>query len=99
MDAHEAPSPSATDNYQVNIEHLLLFQIDAALCDQSYVYASFRRKGSIGLMITHLVKPGTFAELRQFMIQNTSASAVQFKVPRVLKRKDAVNFMMNHVAS
>ncbi|XP_071087914.1 GH3 domain-containing protein-like [Haliotis cracherodii] len=74
-------------------------KIDETLSSQSYVYFSFRKKGSIGPMKVHLVRPGSFADLRHFMIQNTTASSVQYKVPRVLKKKEAVKFMMDRVIS
>ena len=45
----------------------------------------------------HLVQPGTFQELRDFMIHNTLASSNQYKVPRVLKKKEAVEFMLGKV--
>jgi len=75
----------------------LLLQLDEALSDKSYPYSSFRQKGSIGEMQVHLVQPGTFQELRDFMIHNTLASSNQYKVPRVLKKKEAVEFMLGKV--
>ncbi|KAL5012871.1 hypothetical protein ScPMuIL_011422 [Solemya velum] len=71
--------------------------IDETLCMQSYVYGSFRKKGSIRAMNVHIVKPGTFNDLRDFTIQTTTASANQYKVPRVLKRKEAVDFVVKNV--
>lgn len=74
-----------------------IFQVDATLCNKSYVYSSFRKKGSIGEMQVHIMQPGCFRELREFVIQNTTGSPNQFKVPRVLKRKDVVEFMFQRV--
>lgn len=71
--------------------------MDEALSTKSYPYSSFRQKGSIGEMQVHLVQPGTFQELRDFMIRNTSVSSNQYKVPRVLKKKEAVEFMLGKV--
>ncbi|XP_076446543.1 GH3 domain-containing protein-like [Babylonia areolata] len=71
--------------------------LDDALGTKSYPYSSFRQKGSIGEMQVHIVQPGTFRQLRDFMIQNTPASSNQYKVPRVLKRKEAVQFMFEKV--
>ncbi|XP_041364892.1 GH3 domain-containing protein-like [Gigantopelta aegis] len=74
-----------------------LNMIDKTLCAQSFVYGSFRQKGSIGPMKVHQVKPGTFEKLRYFMITTSTVSTNQFKVPRVLKRGDTIDFIMNHV--
>ncbi|KAK7097341.1 GH3 domain-containing protein-like [Littorina saxatilis] len=71
--------------------------IDEALSAKSYPYSSFRKKASIGEMQVHLVQPGTFQQLREFMIKNSSASSNQYKVPRVLKKKEAVQFMLERV--
>lgn len=73
--------------------------LDNQLCNMSYVYSSFRKKGSIGPMKIYLVKPGTFTDLRAFMIENTTGSPNQYKVPRVLKKKEAVQFMLNRAVS
>lgn len=69
--------------------------IDDELRALSYVYSSFRRKGSIGPIKIYTVKPGTFTEFRAFMIANTTGSPNQYKVPRVLKTKEAVKFLYN----
>ncbi|XP_069131283.1 GH3 domain-containing protein-like isoform X5 [Argopecten irradians] len=71
--------------------------VEESLCRQSYVYQSFRKKGSIRPMRIHVVKPGTFQKLRDITIATTSASTNQYKAPRVLKRKDAVEMMMKNV--
>lgn len=72
-------------------------QIDETLCNLSYVYGSFRKKGSIQKMKVYMVKPGTFQGLRQFAIETTQASANQYKIPRVVKTKEAAAFMMKNV--
>ncbi|XP_064637550.1 uncharacterized protein LOC135493858 isoform X2 [Lineus longissimus] len=71
--------------------------IDDNLQEISFVYSSFRTKGSIGPMNIHIVKEGTFLELREFMIRTTSASSNQYKVPRVMRRIDAVKFLLDRV--
>ncbi|KAK3099344.1 hypothetical protein FSP39_003018 [Pinctada imbricata] len=72
-------------------------KIDEILAEQSYVYKSFRNKGSIRPMVVKIVRPGTFKELREFTIETTTASANQYKIPRTLKRKEAVNFVLDRV--
>ncbi|KAK7475298.1 hypothetical protein BaRGS_00033445 [Batillaria attramentaria] len=71
--------------------------LDEMLGARSYPYSSFRKKGSIGEMQVHLVQPGSFQQLRDFMLQTTSVSVNQYKVPRVLKKKEAVEFMFTKV--
>ncbi|XP_021375925.1 GH3 domain-containing protein-like isoform X2 [Mizuhopecten yessoensis] len=71
--------------------------VEESLCKQSYVYQSFRKKGSIRPMRIHIVSPGTFQKLREFTIATTSASSNQYKAPRVLKKKDAVEVVMKNV--
>lgn len=72
-------------------------EIDNILCNMSYVYGSFRKKGSIQKMMVYTVKPGTFQGLRQFAIETTTASANQYKIPRVVKTREAAAFMMKNV--
>ncbi|CAH1776590.1 unnamed protein product, partial [Owenia fusiformis] len=71
--------------------------IDKMLCKDFFVYESFRKKGSIAPMDVHVVAHGTFLGLRNFMLETTQATSNQYKVPRVLRRTDAVEFMMKHV--
>ncbi|ESP00098.1 hypothetical protein LOTGIDRAFT_206174 [Lottia gigantea] len=68
-------------------------QLDDNLCAISYVYSSFRKKGSIGPIRIHCVQDGSFHRLRNFSLETTSASFNQYKVPRVLKNKDSVEFI------
>ncbi|OWA50796.1 putative GH3 domain-containing protein [Hypsibius exemplaris] len=70
-------------------------QFDRELCEQSYVYESFRTNGSIGPAQTFLCKPGTFVEFRQFLLLNTESSANQVKIPRVLRKSEQVRFLMD----
>ncbi|XP_041358845.1 GH3 domain-containing protein-like [Gigantopelta aegis] len=69
--------------------------LDDTLCSQSYVYSSFRKKGSISGMKVYILKPGSFQALRRHMIESTSASPNQYKVPRVLKKKEHIKFLMD----
>ena len=92
-----APFSQYLSHILVNIK--LCFQLDEKLRTMSYVYSSFRRKGSIGPMKVYIVKPGTFTDLRAFMIENTTGSPNQYKVPRVLKKREAVQFIMERTVS
>ncbi|XP_053398736.1 GH3 domain-containing protein-like [Mercenaria mercenaria] len=103
VDQVSKDKPAAAPCYHVFIELekdekvTAKVQIDEELKALSYVYASFRRKGSIGPMKVYIVKPGTFAELRSFMIETTTGSPNQYKVPRVLKKPEAVKFIMDKI--
>lgn len=72
-------------------------KIDDQLRALSYVYSSFRRKGSLGPVKVFIVKPGTFTELRAFMIDSTTGSPNQYKTPRVLKKPEAVKFILDKI--
>ena len=62
--------------------------------EKSYVYKSFRQKGSIAPLHVHSVPMGTFSGLRQYLVETTNVSPNQYKVPRVLKNPVAVKYMM-----
>ena len=67
-------------------------QLDENL-QQSYIYKSFRDKASIAPVNVHLVSPGTFSQFRLNSIDDEKATPNQFKVPRVIRRPEAVQFM------
>nr|XP_054756098.1 GH3 domain-containing protein-like [Lytechinus pictus] len=71
-----------------------LDKLDKNLREASFVYDSFREKGSIGPIKVHLVKPGTFRELREHLLTNTQASINQVKIPRVLKVDQSAGVLM-----
>jgi len=71
-------------------------EIDLNLQENHPVYKSFRVKGSIGQLKVVQVKLGTFELLKKWMLENTDASSNQIKVPRVLKRKEAVRLMLEN---
>jgi len=71
--------------------------LDDSLMVHSYPYSSFRSKGSIAPLQVHLVTPGSFMELRRFLLKDTAATSNQYKVPRVLKKEEAVKFMLKRV--
>lgn len=69
-------------------------QLDENLREASFVYNSFREKGSIGPIKVHLVKSGTFRNLREHLLTNTQASINQVKIPRVLKVDQSAEVLM-----
>ncbi|KAH3835221.1 hypothetical protein DPMN_108569 [Dreissena polymorpha] len=105
VDQIESGKSSSTPCYHVFVElekgetTNIQIPIDEELKSISYIYASFRRKGSISPIKVYIVRPGTFTELRTYMIENTTGSPNQYKVPRVLRKPDAVKFLMDRVDS
>ncbi|KAH9489794.1 hypothetical protein Btru_036562 [Bulinus truncatus] len=73
--------------------------LDSTLQEHSYPYSSFRQKGSIGPVQVHLVPTGTFFALRSFMLEQPSAASNQYKIPRVLRKPEAVKFMFDKTVS
>jgi hypothetical protein len=71
--------------------------VDEALCQKSYVYKSFRNKNSILPIEVRLVSSGTFRALKQLIMTKSDVSAIQFKVPRVIKRKEGLDFLQTRI--
>uniref|UniRef100_A0A0B6YSS8 GH3 domain-containing protein n=1 Tax=Arion vulgaris TaxID=1028688 RepID=A0A0B6YSS8_9EUPU len=72
-------------------------ELDTRLQDLSYPYSSFRSKGSIDLLQVHLVKKGSFSLMRLFMLEQKQVASNQYKVPRVLRKQEAVKFMLDKI--
>ncbi|XP_014677530.1 PREDICTED: GH3 domain-containing protein-like isoform X3 [Priapulus caudatus] len=81
----------------LNISTEQKHMLDDMLRTTSYVYESYRSKGSIGPMSISIVKPGSFHEFRSLLLTSTQASANQVKVPRVLHQTAYLQFMLDHV--
>ncbi|XP_077984625.1 uncharacterized protein LOC144439226 [Glandiceps talaboti] len=71
-----------------------LNMFDENLRRRTSAYDSFRSKESIAPTRVYLMNPGSFRELRRYLIENSQATLMQYKLPRVLKRPGAVNLMM-----
>jgi len=87
--------PEVLDDRDSSVD-LDLSVLDRCLQTDHPVYQSFRLKGSIGEMNVVQVKPGTFEKLRQLILSTSLASNNQFKVPRVLKKKEHVEFLLQN---
>ncbi|XP_051894591.1 GH3 domain-containing protein [Pristis pectinata] len=75
------------------------YKLDQCLQEDSVVYQSFRRKGSIGPVRVHIVATGSFKELTDFIIANLGTSHNQFQMHRVLKNKEFLDFIQRKVIS
>uniref|UniRef100_A0A8C7YC91 GH3 domain containing n=1 Tax=Oryzias sinensis TaxID=183150 RepID=A0A8C7YC91_9TELE len=74
-------------------------KLDVCLQQDSAVYRSFRIKGSIGPMRVQLVADGAFRELRKRMMEHSLTSPNTFKMQRVLRRKEFVDFLLGKTVS
>ena len=69
---------------------------DEYLQKYSEVYKSYRVKGAIEAPVVHILGKGSFDEFRGYMLrENTNGTITQFKVPRVIKLKKAVEFLLS----
>jgi len=71
--------------------------VDAILREQDDEYASFRKLGKIVQMKVHQMPTGTFSRFRSHLIETTAVTAAQFKMPRVLKSRDKVEWFLSNV--
>ncbi|XP_077861488.1 LOW QUALITY PROTEIN: uncharacterized protein LOC100367655 [Saccoglossus kowalevskii] len=85
------------DQGRLELSEYELSMFDQNLRRRAFAYNSFRLKGSIAPARVYLVKSGTFDALQKYLVDNTTATFNQYKVARVLKRKTAIDFMMNNV--
>lgn len=81
----------------VSLNHV--FQLDICLQQDSAVYKSFRIKGSIGPMRVQMVAEGAFNELCKQMMAFSNTSTNTFKMHRVLRRKEYVDFLLGKTIS
>uniref|UniRef100_A0A8D0CGJ1 Inactive phospholipase C-like protein 2 n=1 Tax=Scleropages formosus TaxID=113540 RepID=A0A8D0CGJ1_SCLFO len=75
------------------------YKLDHCLQEDSAIYKSFRFKGSIGPMRVHLVARGAFLELHGNMMASSHTSPNTFKMHRVLRRKEWVDFLLGKIIS
>ncbi|XP_071798697.1 uncharacterized protein [Asterias amurensis] len=73
-------------------------QFDANLQKGHDLYKNRRKSHFISPARAHVVRPGTFKELRDYTVSRTTASVNQFKTPRKLRTKELVEWMLQRVA-
>ncbi|XP_038050828.1 GH3 domain-containing protein-like [Patiria miniata] len=61
-------------------------------------YKGLRGNGTVSSAHVNLVRPGTFQELRDFILSRCTASINQYKTPRKLRTRELVVWMMERVA-
>ena len=75
--------------------HELNYKYDYYLQKYSEVYKSYRKKEAIEMPIVHIVPKGAFDALRSYILkENSTGSITQLKIPRVLKVRKFVQFLL-----
>nr|XP_054767600.1 uncharacterized protein LOC129274884 [Lytechinus pictus] len=71
--------------------------IDKEFRHRNSDYERLRREGAISRPRIHIMKPGTFEDLKKYVVNTTNTTANQYKVPRRLRTVDMLDFMFDHV--
>ncbi|XP_072170544.1 GH3 domain-containing protein-like [Diadema setosum] len=71
-------------------------KVDEELRNRNCDYDRLRGEGSISHPRIHLVRPGGFDALRDYVLQNTGATANQYKTPRKLRTMAMVDVLKDH---
>ncbi|XP_022106549.1 probable indole-3-acetic acid-amido synthetase GH3.8 isoform X2 [Acanthaster planci] len=83
------------ENLRLSEEQKSLF--DKSLRKQHEFYDNYRQVGTISEARVMIVLPGSFKKLQDFTIANSTASYNQFKMPKKLRTKATVDFLMKFV--
>ena len=60
------------------------------------MYDYYRKMSGLGQAQVILVQAGSFKELQNYILQNSTASAMQFKMPRKLRKKEWVELLLRY---
>ncbi|XP_072047732.1 uncharacterized protein [Amphiura filiformis] len=71
-------------------------KFDIILRNQVPMYDYYRGMGSLGLAQVILVQSGSFNELRDYIIHNSTTSILQFKMPRKLRKNEWVKLLLKN---
>ncbi|XP_037087502.1 jasmonoyl--L-amino acid synthetase JAR1-like [Pollicipes pollicipes] len=83
--------------------YLLFLELDGPVLTEEQTglqdeeYASFRKLEKIAKIRVYQVKPGAFSRFRAHLLATTAVTAGQFKMPRVLKSRDRVDWFLENV--
>ncbi|XP_071948127.1 uncharacterized protein [Antedon mediterranea] len=72
--------------------------LDAELCEHGALYKMWRSQNGIGTADVVFVKPGGFARLKNYIVDNSTATFNQFKQPRKLKTEGTVAFILGQAS-
>ncbi len=85
------------NNNSVTEEEKEMF--DGILRKHHALYDSYRRRGTIAEPRLHILQPGSFNEFEGFVIGNSTTSVNQFKMPRKLRTRKELDFMLKREVS
>ncbi|XP_072047011.1 GH3 domain-containing protein-like [Amphiura filiformis] len=71
-------------------------KLDIILRNQVSMYDYYRGMGSLGLAQVILVQSGSFNDLRDYIIHNSTTSVLQFKMPRKLRKNEWVELLLKN---
>ncbi|XP_072179182.1 GH3 domain-containing protein-like [Diadema setosum] len=74
-----------------------LTMIDEEFRARNADYDRLRREDAIARPRVHIVRQGTFEELKHYLIEHTNVTANQYKVPRKLRTKEMLQVMLDNV--
>ena len=77
--------------------YFILFQFDKSLRKQHEFYEHYRKFGTICEPRVLVVRPGSFNKLKEFIIANSTATYNQFKMPKKIRTKALLEFMLQSV--
>eukprot|EP00057_Strongylocentrotus_purpuratus_P009853 XP_011664327.1 PREDICTED: probable indole-3-acetic acid-amido synthetase GH3.5 [Strongylocentrotus purpuratus] len=86
-----SPTPDEVSSADISLN-----KVDEELRLHSNTYNMFREQGSIAPPDVHIVKPGTFDRLHDFILANSTTTANQYKVPRKLRTKETLQLMQDN---
>ncbi|XP_071821694.1 uncharacterized protein [Apostichopus japonicus] len=72
-------------------------QIDENIYNRHEFFRTFRDTNQISSCKVYLVKSNTFGKLKSFVLANTTASEVQFKMPKKLRTKEMTVLMLDNL--
>ncbi|XP_071948253.1 uncharacterized protein [Antedon mediterranea] len=72
--------------------------LDSELCEHAALYKMWRSQNGIGTADVLFVKPGGFARLKNYIVDNSTATFNQFKQPRKLKTEGTVAFILDQTS-
>ncbi|XP_033639949.1 probable indole-3-acetic acid-amido synthetase GH3.9 [Asterias rubens] len=87
----------AASNNNVTEEEKEMF--DGILRKLHGIYDNYRRVGTIAEPRLHIVQPGSFKELEDLIIGTSTTSINQFKMPRKLRTRKQLDFMLTREVS
>ncbi|XP_054771984.2 uncharacterized protein LOC129279949 [Lytechinus pictus] len=95
---HVGNSSGHGDNKMTKVNEITT-AIDNALRERNSDYQRLRREGAISHPRVYIVDTGTFEELKQYVVNTTSTTVNQYKVPRRIRTVNILNFMYGHATS